>query len=213
MPRICPLLLLFACLPAFAGNWKLVADDKNTRVEIDVASLMRSDDVVKAWERETHLKPEQAKPGDFFFTMAKTLAQHNCTERSTTYLYRAYFAADGSEIKTLTTSSDLGKVDFLVPDSLDERKLVFACTYKPAAKKPDTALTPPEPTETEPPASASKPTPNQPGDKSAQKKTTPAKSAAKGDKSPVKSEMAEKTQPSAPTQPTPKPTEKTPAGK
>lgn len=209
-------LLLFAGFPA-AADWKPVADDKKTRVEIDVASLVRGDDTVKAWERETHFKPEQARPGDFFYSSVKTLAQHHCVDRTTTYLYRAYFAVDGSEIKALTASTDLNKVDFLVPGSLEERKLIFACTYKPAAKKPAAAPPLSEPTEKapKPPASVAKPTPDQPAEKIPPKNTPPAKSAAKNGKSPVegKPEIMEKAQPKATVQPAKVSPEKTPPGK
>lgn len=206
-------LSLFAGFPVAAGNWKLVTDDNKTRVEIDITSLRleQNGNIAKAWERETHSKPEQAQPGDFFFTSTKTLAQHHCAERTTTYLYRAYFAADGSEIKAVA-AADLGKVDFLIPDSLNERKLIFACTYKPAAKKPAPLLIPPEQTDkaAEPPASTAKAAPGQPAEKDAQKAAPPAKTAAKDGKPPVegKPEMAKKPQPE-----TTKPLSPAPAGK
>lgn len=216
-PRIGLLLSLslFAALPAVAGNWKRVADDENTRIEIDVASLARNGNIVKAWERETHRKPEQAKPGDFFYSSAKTLAQHHCTERTTTYLFRGYFAADGSEIKTLAAGTDLGKVDFLVPDSPEERKLIFACTY--GVKKPDKPSTPPAPTDkaAEPPATPTKQAPAKTAEKDTKKGAPPAKTAEKGGKAPVerKPEKAAETKSAATKPPSSAAPGKTPAVK
>jgi hypothetical protein len=215
--RIAWLLLLSLCtgFPAIAGNWKQVANNNKTRVEIDVASLVAIPDenIVKAWERETHVKPEQAKPGDFFFTSVKTLAQYHCTDRTTTYSYRAYYDADGSEIKAITTGADLGKVDFLVPDSLEERKLIFACTYKKPVAKKMSPVAPPEPVEktSEAPAPVTQP----PDEKDAQKSAPPAKSAAKGGKSPPtgKAETAEKKPLGTTAQPSPASSGKTSAGK
>jgi len=206
---------LFAALPAAAGNWKLVAKGENTLVEIDVASLARDGNTVKAWERETHSKPEQAKPGDFFYSSVKTLAQHHCTERTTTYLFRGFFAADGSEIKTLAPGADLGKVDFLVPDSPEERKLIFACAY--GVKKPPQPSTPPVPTDkaAEPPATPAKPAPAKTAEKDAKKDAPPAKSAEKGEKTPVerKPEKTAETKPTATKLPASVAPGKTPVGK
>ncbi|MFA7240591.1 MAG: surface-adhesin E family protein [Sulfuricellaceae bacterium] len=211
------LLLLSLCagFPAAAGNWKQVANDNKTRVEIDVASLVAIPDenIAKAWERETHAKPKQAKPGDFFFTMVKTLAQYHCTDRTTTYLYRAYYDADGSEIKAMTTSADLGKVDFLVPDSLEERKLIFACTYKKPVAKKTSPVAPPEAVEKT--SEAPSPVTQPPDEKDAQKSAAPAKSAAKGGKSPPtdRPETAEKKPPDTTAQSSPASSGKASAGK
>lgn len=216
-PHIGWLLILswFTCFPAAAGNWKRVADDKKSRVEIDVATLARDGNSVKAWERETYRQPEQAKPGDFFFTSVKTLAQHHCTERTTTYLFRGYFAADGSEIKTLTAGTDLGKMDFLVPDSMEERKLAFACSY--GAKKIPTPRPPPVPADNaaEPPASPTKPAAAKTAEITPKKDGSPAKSAGKDSKTPVErsQEKTVETKSTGIARPSPAPSSKTPAGK
>lgn len=208
-------LSLFAGLPAVAGNWKLVTENEKTRVEIDVASLARDGNTVKAWERETHHKPEQAQPGDFFHSSAKTLAQHHCTDRTTTYLFRGFFAADGSEIKTITPGADLGKVDFLIPDSPEERKLIFACTY--GVKKPAKLSTPPVPTNktAEPPATPAKQAPAKTAEKDTKKDASPAKSAEKDGKAPVerKPERVPETKSVATKQPSSAAPGKTPEGK
>lgn len=218
-PHIGSLLFLFwfAGFPAAAGNWKRVTDDEKIRVEVDIATLTRDGNTVKAWERETHRQPEQAKPGDFYFKSTKTLAQHHCVERTTTYLFRGFFAADGSEIKAMT--ADLGKVDFLIPDSLEERKLTFACTH--GAGKPGKPLAQPAPVEAGATAPLVKPVPAKPAEaakpaeKTPRKDAPPAKSAGKDDKSPVERtpEKAAEAKPVAAMQTSPAPPGKTSAGK
>ena len=205
-PHIGLLLFLLTSFPAVASNWQLVADDEKMRVEIDVATLARNGsngNTVKAWERETYRQPGQAKPGDFYFKSAKSLAQHHCTERTTRYLFRAFFAADGSEIKVINSDTDLDKVDFLVPDSLEERKLIFACTRKPGAKK--TAK--PAPAKAEPPIASTEQTPVKPTEKNIKPSPT-AKIPANG-----KPEKATGIKPAAAAQPSAAPPVKTPMGK
>ncbi len=129
-PHIVLLLLLLSSLPASAGNWRTVVDNEIVRAETDIGSLMRNGDIVRTWEKETYLKPEQAKPGDFYYKSAKSLAQHHCTNRTTSYLYKAYYTEDGKEIKAITSAGDLDRADQIPPDSLEERKLLFACNFK-----------------------------------------------------------------------------------
>lgn len=200
-PHIGLLLFLLTSFPAVASNWQRVADDEKMRAEIDVATLARNGNIVKAWERETYHQLGQAKPGDFYFKSAKSLAQHHCSERTTSYLFRAFFAADGSEIKTIDSSTDLDKMDFLPPDSLEERKLIFACAR--SAKK--TAK--PVPTKAEPPASATEPAPAKPAEKNLKPSAT-AKVSANS-----KPEKAPEAKPQAAAQPVTAPPGKTSAGK
>jgi hypothetical protein len=129
--RIGLFLLMLAGFPAAAGNWQIVVDNEKVRVETDVATLSRNGDIVKAWEKETFRKSEQAIPGDFYFNSTRSLAQHHCANRTTTYLFKGYYAEDGSEIKAIASDNDPDKKDYLAPDSLEERKLLFACTFKP----------------------------------------------------------------------------------
>lgn len=149
------ILLALASLPAAAENWQTVLANEEMRVEIDTATLLRNDDSVRAWERETFAKPRQATPGDFFFKSAKSLALHQCARHSTTYLYRGYYGDDGREIKSLASPAELGGIDYLIPGSPEERKLTFACAYKSeSAKRGKSPEPPPETTEAKPAAPA-----------------------------------------------------------
>lgn len=130
IPHTTLLLFLLSSLPAAAGNWRIVVDNEMVRAETDISTLTRNGDIVKTWEKETYRKPEQAKPGDFYFKSAKSLVQHHCANRTSAYLFKAYYSEDGKEIKAITSSGDLDKVDHLPPDSLEERQLLFACNFK-----------------------------------------------------------------------------------
>lgn len=126
------ILLALTCFPVAAENWQIVRSNEEMRIEIDAATLVRNDSEgsVRAWERATFVKPRQAIPGDFYFKSAKSLALHHCAKRTTTYLYRGYYEEGGREIKSITAAADLDNIEYLVPGSLEEHKLVFACTYK-----------------------------------------------------------------------------------
>lgn len=197
-PHIGLLLLLssFAAFPAAASDWQRVSDDEKVHVEIDVATLAHDGKVVKAWVRETHYKPKQAVPGDFYFKSAKSLAQFQCADRTITYLFRGYYAEDGSEIKAIDSTTDLCKVNFLIPDSREERQLTFACNYKHLAKKSGKSA----PAKKALPPPAEMQAPDKPVVKDGQKGTSPAKIAGKDDKMPVESKprIASKAQPVAP---------------
>jgi hypothetical protein len=162
------ILLALACFPAAAENWRVVRSDDEMRIEIDAATLVRNDSEgsVRAWERATFAKPRQAIPGDFYFKSAKSLALHHCAKRTTTYLYRGYYEEDGREIKSITAATDLDNIEYLTPGSLEEHKLVFACTYKAGtikrSKTPEpstntTEATSPADTKAMPPTPPAKP--------------------------------------------------------
>ena len=138
------ILLAFICFPVAAENWQTVRANEELRIEIDAATLVRNDseNSVRAWERETFIKPRQAIPGDFYFKSSQSLALHHCTKRTTTYLFRGYYEENGREIKSITAATDLDNSEYLVPGSPEELKLVFACTYKARIAK---RSKPPEP--------------------------------------------------------------------
>lgn len=157
-PHIASLLWLLAfSLPAAAGNWRTVVDTDVVRAEIDMTTLSRNGDIVKIWEKETYRKPEQARLGDFYYKSAKSLAQHHCANRTTAYLFKAYYAEDGREIKAITNPGDLERIDYMPPDSLEEHKLAFACNFRAEAPPRVKSHLPPPLAETPPAEPARKP--------------------------------------------------------
>ncbi|MFC5300277.1 carbonic anhydrase [Azospira restricta] len=125
-------LLLASPLTAHAAKWLTVAGGKSAaaKVEVDTASIDRSDGKVRAWHRETY--PTRRLQDAWAFTYAG-LTQHSefhCDKRSAAPLRRLYLAADGSELKS--EGFDGKDAAPVVPDSPLEAVLNHVCR-KPAA--------------------------------------------------------------------------------
>ena len=120
---------LFLPLGSEAAAWSVVVSNEKMRTEIDLASFMRQGAFVTAWDRDIYFVPEQARPGDFYFKSAKALVRYSCDARTADLLMRVYYAADGSEIKTVTASY-YGRPNYVIPDTDDEKKLEYVCKYK-----------------------------------------------------------------------------------
>lgn len=121
-------------LEAGAVMWSAVISNEKMRADIDLASLLRQGNIVTAWDRETYVLQEQARPGDFYFKSAKSLMRYNCDFRTADLLMRVYYADDGSEIKTITASY-YGRPNYVIPDTEAEQKFDYACRYKKTVEK------------------------------------------------------------------------------
>jgi hypothetical protein len=130
----CVALLLGSAVPAEAVNWQGIAADKNLRAEVDTDSLERGKEGIKAWDAELYARPEQARPGDFYFRLLKSLTLYRCGKRSTGYLLKVYYGENDSHLKTLTPT-DLSQENTVIPGSLEELKYEFVCNYKAPVKK------------------------------------------------------------------------------
>jgi len=126
-------LLALATLPAGAVSWQGIKANEGMRAEIDTDSLERGKEGVKAWDEELYARPEQARPGDFYFRVQKSYTLYRCGARTTGYLLKVYYGADEAYIKTFTTS-DLPQQNAVIPGSLEELKYEFVCNYKARAK-------------------------------------------------------------------------------
>jgi len=133
----------FLTFPIGAGAavWSAVLSNEKMRAEIDLASFMRQGDIVTAWDREVYFMPEQARPGDFYFNSSKSLVRYSCDARTSDLLMRVYYDEEGSEIKTITASY-YGRLNYVVPDTDNEKKFEYACKYqKPVEKKTASLVT------------------------------------------------------------------------
>jgi hypothetical protein len=142
-----PAFLLLAALllpisPAMAGNWHALLNTSQELLEAGEPQLETSEDnaqdksrkkdkKLKVWDKITFSRPEQARPGDFYYASAKSLLAINCTKRTHKLLQKIYYAADGQEIKSVYYGED-EKIKFSVPDSAEERVLNFSCAFKVA---------------------------------------------------------------------------------
>lgn len=142
-----PAFLLLAALllpvsPAMAGNWHALQNTAQELLEAGEPQLETSadnaqgksrkkDKKLKVWSKITFSRPEQARPGDFYYASAKSLLAINCIQRTHRLLQKVYYAADGQEIKSVYYGED-EKIKFTVPDSAEERVLNFSCAFKVA---------------------------------------------------------------------------------
>lgn len=140
-----PVLILLAALllstsSSMAANWHVLQNTPQALLEAGVPQFEASDDNVqdktrkkdkklKVWDKITFSRPEQARPGDFYYASAKSLLAINCTKRTHSLLQKVYYAADGQEIKSVQYGAN-ERVEFIVPDSAEERVLEFSCGYK-----------------------------------------------------------------------------------
>lgn len=136
----------------------------------------KQDKKLKVWDKISHSHPQQAIPGDFYYTSAKTLNEINCTTRTIRSLQKIYYGSDGYEIKSIHHGETM-KPETIVPDTQAESIFEFVCTPKPE-KTTAPAKTRPTPQPK---------TPAQPAN---------TKSATKGDKS--KEQSAAKAAPTSP---------------
>ena len=133
------MLFALATVPAGAANRQGVKANEAMRAEIDTDSLDRGKDGIKAWDEELYARPEQARPGDFYFRVLKSYTLYRCGARTTGYLLKVYYGADEAYIK-MFTPSDLPQQNAVIPGSLEELKYEFVCNYKARAKSaPQTA--------------------------------------------------------------------------
>jgi len=127
-------------LGAEAATWSSVIANEKMRAEIDLSSFLRHGNIVTAWDREVYSALEQARPGDFYFKSAKSLIRYNCSGRTSDLLMKVYYAEDGSEITTISASSN-GKLNYVIPDTEGEQKFEYACQYKKPEQKTLAAVT------------------------------------------------------------------------
>jgi hypothetical protein len=134
--------LLLSASPSWAGNWHTLQSNSQMTLEANDPELEVSDGdekgqdkirnkekKLKVWSKSTYSRPEQARPGDFFYSSAKSLYAINCSKRTHRLQQKVYYAADDKEIKSVRYGEN-GKNESVVPDTEEERVLVFACAFK-----------------------------------------------------------------------------------
>lgn len=132
--------LLLPAFPAMAGNWHILQNNPQMLLEAGEPQLeentgngqdniKKKDKTLKVWSKSTYSRPEQARPGDFYYASAKSLLAINCTKHSYRLLQKIYYAADGQEIKSVHYGQD-ERNESIVPDSAEERVFDFSCGFK-----------------------------------------------------------------------------------
>lgn len=126
---------MMPALPAAAASWHIVSTG-DVKTEIDESSLSRTGKKTTLWLRASYADPQQARPGDFFFSSYKMQAQIDCTERTLKPLMKLYYAEDGGEIKAVRYT-ELDRPTPVVPETVEEKALQFACAAKTEPAKPE----------------------------------------------------------------------------
>lgn len=179
-----------------AANWHTLQSTPQFLLQADEPEVEESENKaqdkekkkekkLKVWSKSTYSHPEQARPGDFFYTSAKSRMAINCTKRTHRLLQKIYYAADGQEIKFVHHGED-ERIEAIVPDSAEEQISDFACTFKtaktdvktPRRTLPKSVMSAEKPVTTEKAALAGK-SPQKPRAKAAPKKKTPGSDKSK----------------------------------
>lgn len=107
----------------------------------EVGTQRKQDKKLKVWEKITYSRPQQAIPGDFYYTSEKSLSEINCTTRTIRPLRKIYYGSDGNEIKSIHHGETM-KPDIIVPDTPAESVFDFSCAFKPTKAAPQAKKSP-----------------------------------------------------------------------
>ncbi len=140
-PRLVPLLLatLLAWLsqPAVAAEWKLISEtedpEKIISWYVDMSSIVRDDDYLRAFLRTTWSVPQHAADGTAYQS-STYLNYFDCDARKIAYTANAYFA--GAEPDNLPVHEEpetpVSRLKFqsVVPGSAGAMRLDFVCQFR-----------------------------------------------------------------------------------
>jgi hypothetical protein len=175
--------LLLSTAPAMASNWNALQHNSEMLLEAGAPLPETSDGqdkaknkekILKVWSKATYPRPEQARPGDFYYSSEKTLREINCTKRTYRVLQKIYYSSDGQEIKSVRNVGNVNSEN-IVPDSAAEIILDFSCASKVANKEIKPARSSPPKSPVSPPKKASSKNAENP----TPEKKTPEKAAPK----------------------------------
>ena len=149
MRRLLPVvfsLSLFLSTGAYAAQWSRIATKDKVRLEVDSASVVKSEDgKLKLWHREVQPAPKVPDSGAFTFIRRTLMTEFNCEKRTTTPLRQIHTAPDGSELKAETF--DGAEAQPVLPDSAMEIVFNYACRQ---AKNPEAKTEAAKPAEAPP---------------------------------------------------------------
>lgn len=155
-----PALLLSP--PAMATSWHSLRAGTQMTLEADEPQIeatdkktedkeKKKDKKLKVWNKITYSQPQQANPGDFYYSSSKSLLEINCTTRSLKPLQKIYYGDDARETK-LIRYGDSEKAAIIIPDSLEEVVFDFSCNFKQMKTTVQAAVPQKNPAKPKPPA-------------------------------------------------------------
>lgn len=139
--RLVPLwrfmLLSMLSLPAAAADWKLISEtedpDKIISWYVDMGSIVRDDDYLRAFLRTSWSTPQIAEDGTIYQS-STYLNYFDCDARKIAYTGNTYFAGDEPEGVPVHQESEnpVFRLKFqpVVPGSAGAMRLDFVCQYR-----------------------------------------------------------------------------------
>lgn len=114
-----------------AATWVPVAGNASMAAEVDRDSMRRAGPKVKVWVRWLYQESTDVKDAypKLTFQSLKSLAIYNCVDKTNINLQEVFYAdRDGGEVvKTNVVPETTAGYDEVVPDSMGEAILRFAC--------------------------------------------------------------------------------------
>lgn len=126
MRRAALITLLAVASSGAAAQWVEVGSNDNTTIYADPATIRKAGDLVKMWHLIDYTKArgiDGLKP----YMSARALDEYDCKLARTRMLSIAVHSGNMGEGEVLGTSTDPGKWQPVLPDSLVETLWAFAC--------------------------------------------------------------------------------------
>lgn len=122
-PLLLALLLTHVAGAACAADWQLVLSDRDRRIEIDRASILRSDAGTKiSWGRVVLTSEEAQRSG---YAMIKALNRYDCRNRTFATVKRVYVDADDNIVREEPVSAEAPMA--VARNTVDERMWREVC--------------------------------------------------------------------------------------
>jgi hypothetical protein len=128
-------MLGLSTAPATAAEWQLAASTDDFTTWIDVASLSRSNGIVKAWLKRQHNAPRPLYEGSAeSYSSARLREYYKCASRESATKSVAYFTEGdlgGQIVYKLDEEDSELKWAEEAPETVGEMLLHFACSKAP----------------------------------------------------------------------------------
>ncbi|MEO0317434.1 MAG: hypothetical protein RL404_1111 [Pseudomonadota bacterium] len=137
VPLWCFMLLAMLSLPAAAVDWKLISEtedpDKVISWYVDMGSIVRDDDYLRAFLRTSWSMPQYAEDGTLYQS-STYLNYFDCDARKIAYTGNTYFAGDEPDGTPVHQEPEnpVSRLKFqsVVPGSAGAMRLDFVCQYR-----------------------------------------------------------------------------------
>jgi hypothetical protein len=120
--------VVVSALPASASEWvRIGTDTSGNSWMVDKASMLREENVVRAWKRIEFARPNPYPPNGKLIAVALWLDLTNCTRRVVGVKASKLLATDGSVIATHEDPDERVQWQSVAPDTVVEKSMQFVC--------------------------------------------------------------------------------------